>query len=98
MKGLARDAESVNRRFPFNAELLEFGRVKLRIGAKQGESEFNRARAATLLGFMFLLRVSGLGALELGDITFGKNDDLEYVRIFIRKSKTAKTRWGRSEV
>ena len=71
-KVLARKNKSVNHRLQFKTDLLEFGWTKLGIAAKQGESEFNRAWAAALIGFMFLFRESELSALELGDITFGE--------------------------
>ena len=79
--------KSANRRLPFNTEMLEFRRGNLRADTAQGESELNRARTATLSGFMFLLRDSELDALELRDIAFGENENLEYVRISIMKSK-----------
>ena len=60
--------KSPNRRLPFNAELLDYGREKLRIDTSRGYLDFNRAWAAMLIGFMFLLRASELGALEFRDV------------------------------
>lgn len=85
--------KTINRRLPFNTELLEYGRMELGVGNQSEPQEFDRALIAAPVGFAFILRAIGLAAPEWRDITFGQDDEGEYVRSFIRKSKT-----GREEV
>ena len=87
LEGWAMCNKTVNRRLPFNTELLEFGRMRLGIDTEQRGLEFNPSWEATLIGVMFLLRASELAALEIRDVTFVGHEGVEYVRIFIRKSK-----------
>ena len=87
IKGLSTADKSVNRRLPYNTELLEFGRQKLLIDSPERDHRFGRVWIATLVGFMFLLRASELEALHVRDVTFGEYDGTRYVRISIRKSK-----------
>lgn len=86
--------KSVNRRLPFNTDLLEYSRRELRIDEDNGEWEFARARTAALIGFTFLLRASELAALGSRDVAIGGNDWAIYARSFIRESKTDKEKVG----
>ena len=94
IKGLDTVNKTVNRRLPYNTELLEFGRKKLLIDSPSSDHRFDRAWVATLVGFMFLLRASELDALRVKDITFGEHEGARYVGIFIRKSKTDQEEFG----
>ena len=67
--------KSADRRLPFNTELLDFSREKLRIDEETGTMEFYRARPSTLIGCSFLLRASELAALEFRDVAFGGMGD-----------------------
>ena len=86
--------KAANRRFPFNTELLEYGRKTLGVGNQVDTQESDRMRVAALIGFIFLLRASGLAALEWRDIMFGASEEGRYVRIFIRKPKTDQSEVG----
>ena len=93
IKGLPTANKTVNRRLPYNTELLEFGRQKFLIDSPGSDHRFDRAWTATLVGFMFLLRAGELEALQAKDITFGEHEGTRYVRISIRKSKTGQGIW-----
>ena len=86
--------KNANQRLPFNTELLAYSRQRLGIDNIGSEKRPDRAWVATLIGFMFLLRESGLVALSVKDVTFGAHEGARYVRIFIRKSKTDQEEFG----
>ena len=91
---MTRKNKTPNRRLPFNTKKLEAGLARLGIDTERGGLEFNRARKAALVGYVFLRRVSESASLELRSVTFGANDGLEYVRIIIRKSKNDRDEMG----
>ena len=88
LKGLAARNKNVNRRLPFNTELLDFSRHKLNVGERRKGGECDRVWIATLVGFMFLLRASEMADFSVTDMTFGEYAGKRYVRISIRKSIT----------
>ena len=94
LKGLSIPNKNVNRRLPFNTKLLEYSRHRCGIDDIGSEKRPDRAWAATLIGFMSLLRASELAALAVKDVTFGEHEGTRYVRIFIRKSKTDQGEFG----
>ena len=95
MKGSAAHNKKVNRRLPYNAELLMGGILKPGIDTGDIRPYFLRARTAKLVGFMGLLRGIELAALELRDVAASSPGGVEYVRIFIRNSKTGLSDvWG----
>lgn len=79
--------KAVNRRLPFNTELSEYGRRKLRVGTLAEQQEFERALEAALIGFMILIRAIVITALGIRDITCGGGAEGKYVRILFENRR-----------
>ena len=94
IKGLHAANKNARRRLPLSPELLEFSRRNLGIDKTGNERKFDRAWAAKLIGFMFLLRAIELAAITVKEVTFGERAGARYIRIFIRKSKTDQEEFG----